>query len=351
MKPRWRFCCAFVTTFVSVAATAAAPAGAAEATVSVTAARETEPVASADDAADDPAIWRNRRRPAASRIVATDKKAGLHVFDLAGKRLSFTPAPRLNNVDLRDGVAVGGREAVLVVASDRSDPAAARLAFFRLDPAAGTLAPLGRSAPVTGEAYGLCLWRRRDAGLHAFLVLKDGRIDQFAIAAGGTAPVATLVRSLRVGSQAEGCVVDDRTGQLYVAEEDVGIWRFDADAGAPGTAHEVARVDGSRLTADVEGLALAPRGRRGGWLVASSQGDNAYAVYRLPDLVYAGRFRIAAGAVGAVSETDGIDLVPGDFGPDFRSGLLVAQDGDNLPAPQNFKLVDWGRVVRALKAH
>ncbi|WP_426030377.1 phytase [Caulobacter sp. DWP3-1-3b2] len=29
-------------------------------------------------------------------------------------------------------------------------------------------------------------------------------------------------------TQSEGWVADDRTGQLYVAEEDVGVWRFPA---------------------------------------------------------------------------------------------------------------------------
>ena len=101
--------------------------------------------------------------------------------------------------------------------------------------------------------------------------------------------------------------------------------------------------------ADVEGLALAPQGRKGGYLVASSQGDNAYVLYRLPDLAYAGRFRIAAGPLGSVEETDGIELKLGNFGPDYPAGLFVAQDGMNAPAAQNFKLVSWAEVLAALK--
>ena len=61
----------------------------------VAAVAETDPVDTAADAADDPAIWRNRRDPAASLVIGTDKKAGIHVYDLSGKRLSFTPAARL----------------------------------------------------------------------------------------------------------------------------------------------------------------------------------------------------------------------------------------------------------------
>jgi 3-phytase len=80
----------------------------------------------------------------------------------------------------------------------------------------------------------------------------------------------------------------------------------------------------------------------------SSQGDNAYALYRLPGMEPAGRFRIAAGRFGATSETDGVALMGGSFGPDYPAGLFVAQDGDNAPNAQNFKLVSWADVLRAV---
>jgi len=319
------------------------------ATATVTARAETAPVDTARDAADDPAIWRNARRPADSLVVATDKQAGLHLYDLAGRPLDFAPAPRLNNVDLRDHVALADGPGILVAASDRADEMQARIALFRLDPATRRLLPLARLAAGAGEAYGMCLWRRpADRALFAFVVKKDGRIDQFRLRAEGT-PSAVPVRTLKLATQSEGCVADDRTGQLYVAEEDVGIWRFAADPAAPTTPIPGPRVDGRFLVADVEGLALMPHGRRGGWLMASSQGDNAYALWRLPDLAPAGRFRIVAGRVGATSGTDGIEIARGGFGPAFPRGLLVVQDGDNKPAMQNFKLVSWAEVARALK--
>ncbi len=321
------------------------PALAPRSVPTVAATAETEPVASADDAADDPAIWRNRRAPARSLVVATDKQAGVHVYDLAGRRLSYTPAPRLNNVDLRES---GGR--ITVVASDRADIDRAHVSLFDLDPVTARLRPLGRFPVGAGEAYGLCLWTRaRDSALFGFVVLKDGRIDQIAIDRTGPTPQVRTVRSMKLGTQSEGCVADDRTGQLYVAEEDVGLWSFAADPAAATTATAIARVDGATLVADAEGLALAPSGRTGGYLVVSSQGDNAYTLYRLPAVSYAGRFRIGGGAIDATSETDGIDLVPGDFGPAYPGGLFVAQDGDNAPATQNFKYVGWAAIRRALR--
>ena len=321
-----------------------APAVPPLATAQVQAKAETAPVGTAaDDAADDPAIWRNPRHPAASLIVATDKKAGLYIYGLDGRVRHFVPDGRLNNVDLIDM----GRGQVIVVASDRNDLAAARLRLYRLDTTAGKLVPLGTVAGGSGEAYGVCL-ARRGAELDAYSVLKHGVVVQVRVKLAPT-PSGTIVRQLTLASQSEGCVVDPRSETLYVGEEDVGIWAFDARATGPVQGQLVAPVDGRQLVADVEGLALSPQGRRGGWLVASSQGDNAYAVYALPGLKPAGRFRIAPGKVGSTEETDGIALMLGNFGPDYPRGLFVAQDGQNEPAAQNFKLVSWREVLRVLK--
>lgn len=315
-------------------------------TASVTAKVETAPVGTLDDAADDPAIWRNAANPAASLIVATDKKSSIHVYDLLGNKLHSEPSPRLNNVDLRD---VGGSVGVMVAASDRQDIANAKMAMFRLDTVAKKLVPLGAIPVGPGEAYGMCLWQRASGkALFGFVVMKDGRIDQVAIDTSGAVPTGKVVRSMKLGTQSEGCVVDDRTGILYVAEEDVGLWKFDASPDGPITASALAKADGKEIVMDAEGVALAPMGANGGYLIVSSQGDNAYAVYKLPEASYVGRFRIASGVVDSVQETDGIELMLGDFGPQFPNGLFVVQDGDNAPETQNFKLVSWSDIVGAL---
>ena len=314
-------------------------------TVNVTAKAETVPVGTAAaDAADDPAIWRNRRNPAASLIVATDKKAGLYVYGLDGKVRHFETAGRLHNVDLVDL----GKRGVIVVASDRNDEANAVLRLYKLDTTTGRLSALGQVTGGAGEAYGVCLLRQ-GAALHAFSVLKAGDIHQVRLDITDSSVTGAIVRSLKLTTQTEGCVADARTSTLFVGEEDRGIWAFDARPQGAAEGKLVAPVDGVQLVADVEGLALAPKGRSGGWLVASSQGDNAYALYSLPDLKPAGRFRVAAGAFGSAEETDGIELLLGSFGKDFPAGLLVMQDGENEPAAQNFKLVSWRDVLKAVK--
>lgn len=311
--------------------------------VEVTASAETRPVGTAnEDAADDPAIWRNAGNPAASLIVATDKKAGLYVYGLDGEVRHFLPGGLLNNVDLAE-LADG---TVLVGASERTDPANAKVALFTLDTGRGELRRVGTIDVGPGEGYGFCMGPGRGgADVMLYSPVKDGSLHGQALRWNGGEPAVESVFRHKLASQPEGCVVDPRDGTLYVGEEMAGIWRFRMD-GTPGEL--VATVDNAMLVADVEGLAIAPEGQSGGLLVASSQGDNAYAVFRLPGMEPVGRFRIAAGTIGAAEETDGIELKLGDFGPEFPAGLFIAQDGMNEPAAQNFKLVRWDSVLEAL---
>ncbi|MFC4254283.1 phytase [Altererythrobacter xixiisoli] len=330
---------AVLATTLAGCATTAAPAIAGLPAVNVTATAETVPVGTANaDAADDPAIWHNAGDPEASLIVATDKKAGLYVYGLDGTVKSFVEGGLLNNVDL----ASLPDDRVIVVASDRNDRAHSQLQIYQLNTGTGTLDLMGVVPGGAGEGYGLCLGVKDD-GIHAYSVIKDGTIHEVKLGFDGKL-TGTFERRMKVPTQAEGCVVDPSDGTLYVGEEDAGIWRF-----RPGesTGSIVAPVDNQQLVADVEGLAIWS-GANARFLVASSQGDNAYAVFRLPEVTPVGRFRVGAGAFGATEETDGIEIASGNFGPNYPDGLFVAQDGHNAPHAQNFKLVSWKAIAEAL---
>jgi 3-phytase len=153
---------------------------------------------------------------------------------------------------------------------------------------------------------------------------------------------------MKLATQSEGCAVDPRTNRLYVAEEDAGLYRFDARATGSVEPVKIAAADGKAIVADAEGVAIAPEGAEGGYVIVSSQGDNAYTLYRIDNDAHVGRFRIAGGRFGATEETDGIEMMPGNFGPDYPKGLFVVQDGVNPPRAQNFKLVSWADVKAAL---
>lgn len=322
----------------------------------VPAAAETPAVGTGDrDAADDPEIWVDPKDPSRGVIIGTDKQAGLYVYDLTGKQLQYVPGGKPNNVDLRDGFPTAQGARVLVAASDRGRPGAGA-ALFLLDPATLKLSLWGEVPVDLAEPYGLCLARRGAT----FLVIvngTDGQVRQHTVAAGPDGrPVFKEERRFAVPSQPEGCVADDATGRLYLGEEGAGVWRFDVGAG-PAKGEKIAVAPSEMLTPDVEGLTLLREGPVT-WLIASSQGDSAFAVWRVdgPKPEYRGRFSVmAAGAVDAVTGTDGVAALGGPVGA-FPEGLVVMQDdedhgqagGGAKQARQNFKLVDWREVKKAL---
>jgi 3-phytase len=328
-------------------ATAPRPGAVASApTVEVPAAGETVAVATAmADAADDPAIFTRpglafAGKPQPGIVLGTDKKAGLYVFALSGETLQFLPEGLLNNVDLRaagDGFVAG--------ASDRGRMG---VALYRFD-GSGQVTPAGFIKSDVAEPYGFCMGRV-DGVLIAVLVAKDGAVREYALNDSGAEITGTERRRYAVGSQSEGCSVDDATGTLYIGEELKGVWRYPL-AAAPGTRTLVEGVANGRLVPDVEGVTLIRDGGRT-YMLVSSQGDSAFAVWDVTGAAgseqYVGRFRIAAaGGVDAVTGTDGIDAWTGAIGP-YGEGLVVAQDDVNEGNTQNFKLVGWKEVKAAL---
>ena len=317
---------------------------------------ETVPVETGGDAADDPAIWIHPTDPAQSVVIGTQKKSGLYVYDLQGKVLQFLPDGRMNNVDLRDGFRLGGRDVTLVTASNRTTKG---ISIYALDPATRKLTDVADGLQDTGlkDPYGLCMYRSaKTKKTYVFVNQTDGRMRQWELVATSAGKVrAKLVRDLPFETQVEGCVADDETGMLYTGEEDVGIWREGAEPrGGPARASLVKVADNPALKDDIEGIGLYAMADRKGYLVASSQGNDSYALFcRGGDNAYVGSFRIGAdvaAGIDGVSETDGLDVSSRAAGPAFPNGLLVAQDGRNVSPPenQNFKLVPWERVAKAL---
>jgi len=326
--------------------------------VSVTAKGETEPVGTNNaDAADDPAIWRNAADPAKSLIVATDKKAGMAVYDMQGKLLQFRADGKMNNTDLRNGFELGGKQVTLVTASDRTHKS---VAIYRLDPDRRELVDVADGVQDTGMAdpYGLCMYRSaKTAKTYVFVNTGDGLMRQWELLDAGNGRVRIAqVREFHLASQAEGCVADDESGVLYVGEEDVALWRMSAEPDGGDAMTAVDRVaDNKAIKDDLEGVGIYDLGGGRGYIVVSSQGNNSYAVYRRDgDRAYLGSFAVVAdGARGidGISETDGLEVTSRNLGPGFKHGAMIAQDGRNvLPVEnQNYKYVPWESIAKALK--
>ncbi|HEX5689891.1 MAG TPA: phytase, partial [Roseiflexaceae bacterium] len=315
----------------------------------IIAAVETKQVPNSGDAADDPAIWVDAREPARSLVIGTDKKGGLAIYDLAGQQLDYLAHGNMNNVDLREGFSLGGQAVTLVTASNRSRDT---IAIYRLDPATRRLEDIAARPISTVTAYGACMYHSRSTGMFYYIVNSQrGEVEQWRLFDNGAGKVdAARVRAFDIGTQAEGCVADDELGQLYIGEEDVGVWKYGAEPAAGETRTSVDTTSGSRLVQDVEGITIYDAGGGTGYLIVSSQGNNSYAVYRREgNNAYLATFQIANGnGIDGVSQTDGIDVTSANLGPAFPRGMFVAQDGRNDGCNQNFKYVSWESIERAL---
>ena len=242
---------------------------------------ETEPADSYGDAADDPAIWVDKRDPSRSVVIATDKKLGLNVYDLKGKRLQVVPDGRMNNVDLREGFMLGGKATTIVAATNRTTRS---ISLYRFDAATRRLESIAAGTLESGmsDPYGLCMYRSAKSGEYYVIANDsvDGKYRQWRVLDRGGKAAIELVREIAVGSQAEGCAADDELGQLYIAEEDVGLWVYSAepDGGEQRTA--IDKTEGGNLNADVEGVSIYYGANGKGYVIASNQGEDNYAVYR-----------------------------------------------------------------------
>jgi myo-inositol-hexaphosphate 3-phosphohydrolase len=319
---------------------------------------ETAPVQHGGDAADDPAIWVHPSDPSRSVVIGNDKQGALEVYDLAGTRIQqiTTPAGSWGNVDVRQAVTIGGRALDLVGAVRGG------MRFYTVDPASRQLSLVtdGTGTLPSGGGEGFCLYHSRMSGrLYAFVNDRGGRVRQFEIhdADGDGLVQGALVREFSVGSETEGCVADDETGAFYISEEDVALWRYEAE---PSGGSGRTRVDdvgsGGNLVADIEGLTLVHLPDGGGYLIASAQNvadarNSYFAVYeRTGGNAFVAAFRVVGGvAADGCQRTDGIAAHPGSLGPKFPTGLFVCQDNDNTTpgssGNQNFKLAQLGTVV------
>jgi len=317
---------------------------------------QTVPVNTPGDAADDPAIWVHPHDPTKSLIVATDKKAGIYVHDMQGQVKQFRADGRLNNVDLRSGFSLNGREITLVTASNRSDKT---IAIYELDGEKGELLDIADGAQATSmrDPYGLCMYQSRHTGDTYVFINGDTTVKrQWRLLDAGNGRVrAALVRELEFASKTEGCVADDETGILYVGEEDVALWALSAEPDAGDDKTAIDRIaENPALVADLEGVALYDLGHGRGYLVVSSQGNSTFAVYRREGArEYLGSFEIVdnpALGIDGVSDTDGIDISSANLGPGYEVGAMVVQDGHNTwpDANQNYKIIAWQAIADAL---
>src|SRR5215213_5986352 len=283
---------------------------------SVSAVVETDPVPNSGDAADDPAIWVHPSDPAKSLIIGADKLGGIATYSLDGKQVEYRKDGLINNVDLRYNFLLGGqRVAVLAAGNRRGD----LIAAWKMNETNSRLEPVAKSGgiPAGLEVYGSCLYSSPSSGkLYFFVNDKQGNVRQFELFDDAGQVNGKLVRSLKLGSQVEGCAADDELGHFYIGEEDIGVWKFNAEPNGGTTGTKIISVGQNNVVDDVEGLAIYYGPNKTGYLLVSSQGNNSYAVFsREGSNPYVMSFRVVdGGGIDGTSDTDGIDVVNMNLG-------------------------------------
>ena len=355
-----------------------------QAVTKVSASAETAPILGSGDA-DDVAVWVHPSNRGRSVILGTNKSkdgaGGLYAFGLNGRRLNSDgwvtnvnrfENERYNSVDLRYNFPAGGERWDIVAASNRSDR---EIDLFRvLKTKQGDFAglqkvgelPLGPGlAPGSDAPYGLSLYTSQASKrLYVLISDKAGKVAQYRLSynASGSVNDENLITAQRLGlwdisqngTPVEGIVADDEGEVIYIASEDRGIYRY---ATAEGILKPQSRVvvdtpsnsPDARLRADIEGLTLYYAANGQGYLIASSQGSDSFAIYERafssgkPN-AYVSEFTLSAGSVDAVSNTDGLDVVSVNLGGAYREGLFLAHDGEGN-SPSNYNLVPWRSVA------
>ena len=312
---------------------------------------QTTPVAAFGDAADDPAIWINEHDAKSSLILGTDKRRGLMVYDLAGNKVQSLNVGRLNNVDVRQHQAINNETQTWITASNRTLNS---ISVFTVD-SENKVNHVTEVATNLTEIYGMCMYSS-ESGQYVFVNDKSGLFQQYKLTGEQGNLSGELVREFTLPSQPEGCSADDKLGQLFAGEEDAGIWYIGAE---PTSGNKAVMLQGinEQLVADVEGMEIYHADDKR-YLVVSSQGDNSYVLYKIsdntqPSLSFAGKFNVIANldkGIDGAGETDGLTVTAKAL-PGYPEGMLIVQDGYNrMPLqPQNFKIIDWREVKKAIK--
>jgi len=310
----------------------------------------TEPVS---DDPDDPAIWIHPRDPALSLIIATNKvelpNGALYVFDLDGKLVQrISDLDRPNNVDVEQGVRLGGQVVDIAVVTERH---ARALRLYAIDTRTRRLVEMGSSKVFQGEErefgepMGIALYKRDDGTTFAIVGRKSGPASgyvwQYRVDPG---PSLSLVRKFGQYSEAseiEAIAVDDALGYVYYADELAGIRKYHADPDQPDAAHELAFFGRAGYMGDREGLAVYSRAGGTGYIISTDQirDQSRYVVYRREGA--AGNphdhTEVVAILEGSADATDGIEVTSHSLRPNLPEGFLIAMNA----SAKNFLIFKW----------
>ena len=305
----------------------------------VTADVETEPVFAGDDAADDMCVLENFNNPESSLIISSDKKYGIIVYDLEGVKLYDYEVGRINNVDILPTRSIQNK---YIVAGTNRTYNSIDIYLFNSKGKLENLI-LRKEIPSLKDVYGVTFYRD-EFNTYLFISDKKGNVEQWSYNNDEVNSEIKFVRKLKFSSLVEGLVADESKGKIYIGQERKGIWELNAFPSLDSEKKLIFKKS-KNFKPDFEGLALRDDGNGEGYLIASVQGSNGYLIIDRKSLDAKIFFRIIDGdIIDGTTETDGIDVTSIKT-PKFPNGFFIAQDDDNDGLNQNFKLVDWNKII------
>ena len=306
----------------------------------VTANVETEPVFAGDDAADDMCVLENFNNPESSLIISSDKKYGIIVYDLEGVKLYDYEVGRINNVDILPSRSFQNK---YIVAGTNRTYNSIDIYLFNSKGELENLI-LRKEIPSLKDVYGVTFYRD-DYNTYLFISDKKGNVEQWSYNNDEVNSEIKFVRKLKFSSLVEGLVADESKGKIYIGQERKGIWELNAFPSFDSQKKLIFKKS-KNFKPDFEGLALRDDGNGEGYLIASVQGSNGYLIIDRKSLDAKIFFRIIDGdKIDGTTETDGIDVTSIKTSK-FPNGFFIAQDDDNDGLNQNFKLVDWNKILK-----
>ena len=306
----------------------------------VTANVETEPVFAGDDAADDMCILENFNNPESSLIISSDKKYGIIVYDLEGVKLYDYEVGRINNVDILPSRSFQNK---YIVAGTNRTYNSIDIYLFNSKGELENLI-LRKEIPSLKDVYGVTFYRD-EFNTYLFISDKKGNVEQWSYNNDEVNSEIKFVRKLKFSSLVEGLVADESKGKIYIGQERKGIWELNAFPSFDSQKKLIFKKS-KNFKPDFEGLALRDDGNGEGYLIASVQGSNGYLIIDRKSLDAKIFFRIIDGdKIDGTTETDGIDVTSIKTSK-FPNGFFIAQDDDNDGLNQNFKLVDWNKILK-----
>ena len=304
---------------------------------------------------DDPAIWIDKKNPANSLIVGTDKNkdGALYVYDLSGKIIREKTVSGLqypNNVDIEYGLKLGGVDTDIAVCTERLTN---KIRVFRMP---DMKAVDNGGIPVfEGEALrapmGISLYKRpKDGTVFAIVSRKEGPADgrylwQYRLEDDRTGHVRGVkVREFGLWSgkkEIESVAVDDSLGFVYYSDESFGIRKYHADPDHPDSRKELALFGTNGFMEDREGISIYNVNDTSGYILVSDQLANQFHIFKREGESDDPHRHTRVNIIKvSTNESDGSEVTSCTLNDSFPDGLFVAMSDD-----RTFQFYSWKDIA------